>query len=97
MTFFTETITGILSKEDVNGNGALKNDQYPEDEGGHACVISSYHLARKYYKIKNSWGCGFADQGYFRVHKDALPFKFCDLYYRIIDLTSEDHKRFKTY
>ena len=36
---------------------------------GHAVVISGQ--APLYWKIKNSWGTGFGDQGFFRLAKNT--------------------------
>ena len=48
---------------------------------GHAVVISGW--TDNYWKFKNSWGEEFADKGFFRIMKDALEFRFYDVYFRV--------------
>eukprot|EP00438_Fugacium_kawagutii_P026654 Skav225335 [mRNA] locus=scaffold748:311374:313047:- [translate_table: standard] len=52
---------------------------------GHAVVITGQ--SDEAWFIKNSWGEGFADDGYFRVAKNAIDFWFYDVCFRACDLS----------
>ena len=62
--FFSNAPEQVLKKSEFNERGG--------EICGHAVVISGW--TDSYWKIKNSWGTGFADKGYFRVSKDAMEF-----------------------
>ena len=79
---------GLLTAETVNKDGADK------DRGtshSHCGVVVGQ--TEQFYKIKNSWGNGFADQGYFNVKKDALGdrLKFIFIWHNYTDLRESDH------
>lgn len=50
-----------------------KNITPTQPPSGHAMLIVGYDLADKTYLIRNSWGMGFADGGYFK-----MPFETMD-------------------
>lgn len=53
---------------------------------GHAIVVVG--ASRRAWLVKNSWGHDFADEGYFRVAKNAIDFKFYDVHFLEADLTT---------
>lgn len=71
-------------------------DHIPEDGtvgpaggSGHAAVIVGRDQDE--WKIKNSWGDDFADEGFFRVRKDALPeLRLYHVFFLEADLTPAD-------
>jgi len=68
--------------------------------GGHAVCIIGYNPIRDCWKVQNSWGGGFADNGYFRVERGAFSnahasVQFIDVYYRVCDLTQTDLANYK--
>ena len=71
----------------MNGNNAA-ND--PGKKYSHAAVIVGQ--TSRWYKVKNSWGSGFADQGYFKFKIDAFGdnLKFLFIYHDHDDLTKKD-------
>jgi C1A family cysteine protease len=40
--------------------------------GGHAVVIVGYNDAERYFIVKNSWGTGWGENGYFRIDYSAM-------------------------
>ena len=59
------------------GGGVLNNLNYTGDEGGHAMVIAGYDDSRGAFRIINSWGSAWGDNGYAWVGYDFLVNKFC--------------------
>ena len=41
-------------------------------EGGHAILIVGYDDASQYFIVKNSWGDGWGESGYFRIAYSEL-------------------------
>lgn len=41
-------------------------------EGGHAVLIVGYDDEEEYFTVKNSWGTGWGEQGYFRIDYSQL-------------------------
>ena len=45
--------------------------------------------------MKNSWGCQLTDQGYLKIHKDAISgIKFTDIRYDEKKLTEKDKQNY---
>jgi len=59
------------------GSGVLNNLNYTGDESGHAMVIAGYDDSKSAFRIINSWGNGWGDNGYAWVGYDFLVNKFC--------------------
>jgi hypothetical protein len=55
----------------------IPGENLPEPGGGHAMLIVGYDIGGEHWLVRNSWGAGFADGGYFR-----LPFKTMQAYAR---------------
>eukprot|EP00486_Rosalina_sp_Unknown_P002679 CAMPEP_0201574560 /NCGR_PEP_ID=MMETSP0190_2-20130828/19122_1 /ASSEMBLY_ACC=CAM_ASM_000263 /TAXON_ID=37353 /ORGANISM="Rosalina sp." /LENGTH=244 /DNA_ID=CAMNT_0048002949 /DNA_START=18 /DNA_END=752 /DNA_ORIENTATION=+ len=88
--FFEEKPTFVYEKSDI-GEG-----YEGADGGGHAVAIVGIGNTdgKRYFKIKNSWGTGFADYGYFRFSFD-MPLIFMDVFFRICDLSQQDLANYK--
>ena len=63
--------------QQLRGSDVLKNLNYTGDEGGHAMVISGYNDLKRAFRIINSWGKGWGDDGYLWVDYEFLVNKFC--------------------
>lgn len=50
--------------------------------GGHAVIIVGYDDSNKCWIVKNSWGTGWGDNGYFRIAYDdcSIPWMACYVY-----------------
>jgi len=72
-------IGAMVNKEfqSWRGSGVLNNLNYTGDEAGHAMVIAGYDDSRGAFRIINSWGYGWGDNGYAWVGYDFLVNKFC--------------------
>ena len=89
--FFNNKSNWVYEKSDIGDgyNGA--------DDGGHAVAIIGIGISKNgksYFKIKNSWGNKWADNGYFRFSFD-MPLQYFDVYFRICDLTKQDLDNYK--
>ncbi len=51
-----------------------------QDMGGHAVLVSGYDMSKQLLKVRNSWGAGWGDNGYF-----YLPFAYGFQYGYITD------------
>jgi C1A family cysteine protease len=61
------------------GSGVLRGLNYALDQGGgHAMVIAGYDDARSAFRIINSWGPNWADNGYIWIDYDFLVNQFCN-------------------
>lgn len=60
-----------------NGSGVLGNLNYTGNEGGHAMIISGYDDSKGAFRIINSWGNGWGNNGYAWVEYNFLVNKFC--------------------
>lgn len=74
-------------------------EELPAHEGldssrdGHATVIVEQR--GNIWKIKNSWGSAFADNGYFKLKQGILgEAKYFDVFFAEGDLTYDDRKAF---
>ena len=45
---------------------------FGEETSGHGCVIVGANAGGMYWKVKNSWGEGFCDEGFFRFSYDLV-------------------------
>lgn len=61
----------------LRGSGVLNNLNYTGSESGHAMIITGYDDARSAFRIINSWGNGWGDNGYLWVGYNFLVNKFC--------------------
>ena len=65
--------------QNLQGSGVLKGLNYSGDPGGgHAMVIAGYDDSRSAFRIVNSWGTGWADNGYIWIDYDFLVDRFCN-------------------
>ena len=84
--FFRENPRGILTRSYLD----LKKNS-TSDPGGHAVVLTSYDAES--LRLMNSWGDGWADNGFFRVQNaDVLGLEFVDVFWTLDNL-SEKEKR----
>jgi hypothetical protein len=60
-----------------SGSGVLTNLNYTGNVGGHAMVIAGYDDSRSAFRIINSWGNFWGDNGYAWVDYNFLVNKFC--------------------
>lgn len=60
--------------EEAHRTGAMPVDgqQAQRPESGHAMLIVGYDTSSKTWLVRNSWGEGFADRGYFRIPFDTM-------------------------
>ena len=63
--------------QSLRGNGVLNNLNYTGNQGGHAMVIAGYDDSRSAFRIINSWGNTWGDNGYVWVGYNFLVNKFC--------------------
>ncbi len=73
-------VIGAMVNEEfkqLRGSGILKNLNYFGNEGGHAMVIAGYDDSRSAFRIVNSWGVGWGDNGYLWIDYNFLVNKFC--------------------
>lgn len=63
--------------QQLRGNGVLNNLNYSGNESGHAMVIAGYDDSKSAFRIVNSWGFGWGDNGYLWVGYNFLVNKFC--------------------
>ena len=83
--FFKSKPTGILTKKEIDITARPPNA--PTD--GHAVVLTSFNS--ECLRLMNSWGVGWADQGFFKVQNaDVLGLRFIDVFWTVEDLTEEE-------
>ena len=87
--FYKENPRGILTRS------YLDSKRYSESEpGGHAVVLTSYDAES--FRLMNSWGDDWADQGFFRVqNSDVLGLKFVDVFWTLNDLGKREKKAYE--
>ncbi|CAK9011347.1 Alpha-protein kinase 1 (AK1) [Durusdinium trenchii] len=88
-SFFESYPSGVLEK---------LPDRDGSEVSGHSVIIIG--CDQKAWKIKNSWGDGFADDGYFRFSRQLLAklqAEFIDVFFLECDLRDEDKKAYIEY
>ena len=78
--FFLFDPSRVLQASDLSSDAGFEDSKVE----GHAVVITGQ--TQDAWLVKNSWGEGFGDDGYFRVARDALNFKYYDVCFRLCDL-----------
>ncbi|XP_057300016.1 uncharacterized protein LOC130630514 [Hydractinia symbiolongicarpus] len=79
--FYRENPRGILSKAVLDITQRPRNAKLQ----GHAVVLTSFNS--ECLRLMNSWGCNWADQGFFRVsNASVLQLYFIDVYWTLNDL-----------
>ena len=63
--------------QQLTGNGVLNNLTYTGDDGGHAMIIAGYDDSKSAFRIINSWGQNWGNNGYLWVGYNFLVNKFC--------------------
>ena len=67
--------------------------KHEKDLGGHAVIIVGYDRAKKHFIVRNSWGPGWGDKGYFYMpYEYALSASLCDDFWAIYLVEDEDGK-----
>lgn len=61
----------------LRGSGVLNNLNYNGGESGHAMIIAGYDDSKSAFRIINSWGNGWGDNGYLWVGYNFMVNKFC--------------------
>lgn len=92
-SFYAANPKGILTKEIVEAKKEYSNST----PGGHAVVLT--HISKNYLKFLNSWGTGFADNGYFKVKNANVlgNINFYDIFWDTPDLNKEEIETFNQY
>ena len=88
--FYRRKPKGIITKKEIDIT------QRPEDAllMGHAVVLTSYNSEG--LQFMNSWGTGWANNGFFRVQSsEVLDFEFMDVYWKLSDLKHSEKMAFK--
>ena len=89
--FFMSNPTGILTKKEIDITARPPNARPDE---GHAVVLTSFNS--DCLRLMNSWGVGWAEQGFFKVQDAAvLGLEFFDVFWTIKDLTEEEKSYYK--
>ncbi len=88
--FYETTPKGILTETHLD-----KSNRDPEMElKGHAVVLTSFNSSC--LRLMNSWGTGWADQGFFRVrNSDVLDIRFIDVYWTVDDLLESEVEAYR--
>jgi len=58
-------------------NGAVTitlNEAKDKVAGGHCYVLNGVNMATQYFRLKNSWGRSWADDGHCRISFDAVAY-----------------------
>ena len=98
--FFSQNKNGILYPKDLKKYYDPKKTDTP---GGHAVIIMEmkndiFMANLPYYKIANSWGKEWGQDGYFKVSVAFLldiNFTFYDVFWYESDLTPEEREQYK--
>ena len=86
--FYEEHPQGILTRAYLD----LKQHSRSEP-GGHAVVLTSYDAES--LRLMNSWGDGWADNGFFRVQNaNVLGLEFSDVFWTENDLSKKEKKAY---
>ena len=81
--------TSILTKNKID----ITDRDDPNTEG-HSVVLTSFDSES--LRLLNSWGCQWADMGFFRVqNEDVLGLEFIEVYWEEDDLEEEEKAYFK--
>ena len=98
--FFSQNKNGILYPKDLK---KYYDPKKTDETGSHAVIIME--LKRdpdfpdlRYFKIANSWGKGWGQNGYFKVSTLNLIFKyfqFYDVFWYESDLSQEEREQYK--
>lgn len=88
--FFKSNPTGILTKKEIDITARPPNAR----TSGHAVVLTNFNS--DCLRFMNSWGVGWAEQGFFKVQDaDVLGLEFIDVFWTIKDLTEEEKSYYK--
>ena len=83
--------TSILTKNEIDITDRADPNTPTE---GHSVVLTSFDSES--LRLLNSWGCQWADMGFFRVQKeDVLGLEFIEVYWEEDDLKEEEKAYFK--
>ena len=91
--FYEQKPRGVLTKEELSSINQSSNK-----EAGHAVVLVGCNSNS--LRFMNSWGYGFADNGFFRISLDrnmlkCMKMQFYDVYWTINDLKQSEIEAFE--
>ena len=95
--YFKKFPDGILKREDLI---KYYDSKFESQSGGHAVIIMGCYYRQTqngrivYFKIANSWGGNWANNGYFNAAIDVTEFRFYDVYWVESDLSLQERMKY---
>lgn len=95
--YFNKFPDGILKKEDLIN---YYDSRFESQSGGHAVIIMGCYYRQTqngkiyYFKIANSWGNNWANNGYFNAAIDVTEFRLYDVYWLESDLSFQERLKY---
>ena len=93
--FFRCNPKDILIKQKLDEADIDLPDGKNKEMHNSVIVSESKEGTISYYRIKNSFGQGFADIGYFKIAKNCMKMWFAEVYHVYDELTDQDKERWE--